>query len=183
MSPTLEIAYFYGPVWDELGEATEALMEFRDYYGHGRLFINNPLSRDVFERDMLGRIAALRTHGKRGRSILFSPHPEMGDLLRKYMALETYIPHYQAIRGDLVMRETLATFRPEKSRSFLLILNAIQELPRERSVFARPDQPQTALCNSERLALTLSLRLAKARHISFREDKFIRDQSLQNKKL
>jgi hypothetical protein len=75
----------------------------------------------------------------------------MGDLLRKYMALETYIPHYQAIRGDLVMRETLATFRPDESRSFLLILNAIEELARERSAFARPDQPQTAPCDSERL--------------------------------
>ena len=151
LPPTLEIAYFHGPVWDELGEATEPLMEFRDYYGHGRLFINNPLSREVFERDMRGRIAALRTHGKRGRSILFSPHPEMGDLLRKYMALETYIPHYQAIRGDLVMRETLATFRPDESRSFLLILNAIEELAREQSAFARPDQPPTAPCDSKRL--------------------------------
>lgn len=140
LPPALEIAYFHGPVWDELGNATAPLMEFRDYYGHGRLFINNPLSRDIFERDMQGRIAALRTDGKRGRSILFSPHPEMGDLLRKYMALETYIPRYQAIRGDLVMRETLATFRPEESRSFLLILNAIEELTIAPSPFKRPDQ-------------------------------------------
>lgn len=138
LPPSLEIAYFHGPVWDEIGEATAPLMEFRDYYGHGRLFINNPLSRDVFERDMQGRIAALRTYGRRGRSILFSPHPEMGDLLRKYMALETYIPRYQAIRGDLVMRETLATFRPEESRSFLLILNAIEELASAPSPFGRP---------------------------------------------
>ena len=60
LPPSLEIAYFHGPVWDEIGEATAPLMEFRDYYGHGRLFINNPLSRDVFERDMQGRIAACR---------------------------------------------------------------------------------------------------------------------------
>jgi hypothetical protein len=151
LPPTIEIAYFHGPVWDELGEATEPVMTFRDYYGHGQLFINNPLSRDVFERDMQGRVAALRTYGKRGRSILFSPHPEMGDLLRKYMALETYIPRYQAIRGDLVMRETLATFRPEESRSFLLILNAVEELAREQSAFTRPDQPKTATCNTENL--------------------------------
>ena len=151
LPPTLEIAYFHGPVWDELGEATEPLMEFGDYYGHGRLFINNPLSREIFERDMQGRVAALSTYGRRGRSILFSPHPEMGDLLRKYMALETYIPHYQALRGDLVMRETLATFRPDESRSFLLILNAIEELSRERSAFARPDKTHIATCDTQSL--------------------------------
>lgn len=152
LPPSLEIAYFHGPVWDELGEATEPLMEFRDFYGHGRLFINNALSRDIFERDMQGRIAALRTHGRRGRSILFSPHPEMGDLLRKYMALETYIPRYQAIRGDLVMRETLATFRPEESRSFLLILNAIEDLATEPSAFARPEGADRAQPDTNGLA-------------------------------
>jgi putative intracellular protease/amidase len=140
LPPTLEIPYFHGPVWDDVGEGTEPLLSFRDYYGHGRLFIDNPLSRDVFERDMQGRVAALRTSGRRGRSVLFSPHPEMGDLLRKYMALETYIPRYQPVRGDLVMRETLATYRPRESRSFLLILNAIEDLTREASAFPRPDE-------------------------------------------
>lgn len=140
LPPTLEIPYFHGPVWDELGEATVPLMGFRDYYGHGRLFIDNALSRETFEREMQGRVAALRTQGRRGRSVLFSPHPEMGDLLRKYMALETYIPRYQPVRGDLVMRETLATFRPEESRAFLLVLNAIESLVESPSPFARPAQ-------------------------------------------
>ena len=152
LPPALEIAYFHGPVWDELGYTTQAIMEFRDYYGHGSLFINNPLSRDIFERDMQGRIAALRTTGRRGHSILFSPHPEMGDLLRKYMALETYIPRYQTIRGDLVMRETLATFRPEESRSFLLILNAIEELMSGPSPFMRPSETKVMSCDIAGLA-------------------------------
>src|SRR6185503_4704046 len=52
----------------------------------------------------------------------------MGDLLAKYMLLESYIPHYLPIRGPQVMRETLTAARPEESRSFLLILNAIEML-------------------------------------------------------
>jgi hypothetical protein len=52
----------------------------------------------------------------------------MGDLLAKYMLLESYIPHYLPIRGSQVMRETLTAARPEESRSFLLVLNAIEML-------------------------------------------------------
>jgi hypothetical protein len=44
------------------------------------------------------------------------------------MLLESYIPHYLPIRGPQVMRETLTAARPEESRSFLLILNAIEML-------------------------------------------------------
>src|SRR5215211_4695623 len=83
-----------------------------------------------FTRHMQGRVAALRASGPRGEATLFSPHPEMGDLLRKYMALETYIPRYLPIRGELVMRETLDSFAPAESRSFLMILNAVEELVR-----------------------------------------------------
>jgi hypothetical protein len=44
------------------------------------------------------------------------------------MALETYIPKYLPIRGELVMRETLDSYSPGESRSFLLVLNAIDDL-------------------------------------------------------
>ena len=151
LPPTLEVAYFHGPVWDVLGDATDRLMEFRDYYGHGRLFIDNALTREIFERDMRGCGAALRTQGRRGHSILFSPHPEMGDLLRKYMSLETYIPRYQDIRGDLVMRETLATYRPDESRSFLLILNAIEQLTTRSTTYARPETVHSPVINLQSL--------------------------------
>jgi hypothetical protein len=128
LPPTLEIPYFHGPIWDEIGEGAVPLAHFRDLYEAGRLFIDNPLTEAVFDRDMQGRISALRLSGVRGEAVAFSPHPEMGDLLRKYMALETYIAHYLPIRGELVMRETLDTYRPEESRSFLMILNAIEDL-------------------------------------------------------
>jgi hypothetical protein len=132
LPPTLEIPYYHGPVYDELGPGCIALATFRDLYGHGRLFIDNPLSPETFARHMEGRVAALRVSGARGEAVLFSPHPEMGDLLRKYMALETYIPRYLPVRGALVMRETLDSFSPGESRSFLMILNAVEDLLRDR---------------------------------------------------
>ena len=162
LPPTLEIAYFHGPVWDTLGADTQALATFRDYYGHGALFIQNPLSRDIFERDMRGRAAALRSSGRRGASVLFSPHPEMGDLLRKYMALETYIARYLPIRGDLVMRETLATFRPEESRSFLMILNAVDMLAR-----TSPMQQQKSEAAAAQADIPEFVRSWKARAATF----------------
>jgi hypothetical protein len=131
LPPTLEIPYFHGPIWDEIGEGAEPIGQFRDLYATGRLFIDNPLTQATFDRDMQGRVAALRASGPRGEAVLFSPHPEMGDLPRKYMALESYVAHYLPIRGELVMRETLDTYRPEESRSFLMILNGIEDLLRQ----------------------------------------------------
>ncbi len=128
LPPTLEIPYYHGPVYDELGTGCTSLATFRDRYGHGRLFIDNPLSEETFRRHMQDRTAVLRASGSRGEAMLFSPHPEMGELLRKYMALETYVPRYLPVRGEQVMRETLDSYRPHESRSFLMILNAVEEL-------------------------------------------------------
>lgn len=126
LPPTLEIPYFHGPAFDEIGSNCRPLGHFRDLVTSGRLFIDNPLTPETFAAHMQERIAILATEGPRGRAILFSPHPEMGDLVTKYMMLETYIPHYLPIRGELVMKETLTAARPEESRSFLLVLNAIE---------------------------------------------------------
>jgi hypothetical protein len=139
LPPTLEIPYFHGPAFDELGAGCEPLATFRDLTMTGRLFIDNPLTAETFDRYMRERAAVLKVESPRGRAILFSPHPEMGDLLVKYMALESYVPHYLPIRGDLVMRETLDTYRPEESRAFLMILNAVEEL----SAGARAVTPHT----------------------------------------
>src|SRR3954468_23421271 len=46
------------------------------------------------------------------------------------MALESYAPRYLPVRGALVMRETLDSFAPAESRSFLMILNAVEDLLR-----------------------------------------------------
>jgi hypothetical protein len=143
LPPTLEIPYFHGPIWDEIGEGAVPIAHFRDLYATGRLFIDNPLSEAVFDRDMRDRVATLRISGARGEAVAFSAHPEMGDLLRKYMALETYVAHYLPIRGALVMRETLETYRPEESRSFLMILNAIEDLL-QTATPAPPPKPAEA---------------------------------------
>jgi hypothetical protein len=66
--------------------------------------------------------------GNRGRAVLFSPHPEMGDLVRKYMALDGYVRHYLPIRGFGTMRDTLRHYRISDSPSFRLVQNAIDEL-------------------------------------------------------
>ena len=126
LPPTLEIPYFHGPAFDEIGGNCIPLGHFRDLVTSGRLFIDNPLTPETFAAQMQERIAILSAEGPRGRAILFSPHPEMGELLAKYMLLESYIPQYLPIRGAQVMQETLTAARPEESRSFLLILNAIE---------------------------------------------------------
>ncbi len=128
LPPTFEIPYFHGPAFDEIGENCQPLAHFRELNATGRLFIDNPLTPDSFATYLGGRIAAMKTEGARGRAILFSPHPEMGDLLAKYMTLEGYIPKYLPIRGALVMQETLDAYRPEESRSFLMVLNAIEDM-------------------------------------------------------
>jgi hypothetical protein len=128
LPPTLEVPYFHGPAFDEVGAGCEPLATFRDLAMTGRLFIDNPLTSEIFDRYMRDRIAVMNVESPRGRAMLFSPHPEMGDLLVKYMALESYVPQYLPIRGDLVMRETLDAYRPEESRAFLMILNAIEAL-------------------------------------------------------
>jgi hypothetical protein len=166
LPPTLEIPYYHGPVYDELGPGCAPLASFRDLYGDGRLFIDNPLSEGRFARHMQGRTAALRASGPRGAAVLFSPHPEMGDLLRKYMALESYIPRYLPVRGELVMRETLDSFSPAESRSFLMVLNAVEDLLQG----ARDGAPPEEACSTDG-ASTAPAALAaawRARHAAFK---------------
>ncbi len=163
LPPTLDIPYFHGPVFDEMGANCTALAHFRDLNATGRLFIDNPLTPETFAAQMQGHVAALRTDGPRGRAILFSPHPEMGDLLVKYMALEGYVPRYLPIRGELVMRETMEAYRPAESRSFLLVLNAVEAMGQG----ARPVEPRATppeLANAGSAVEHLDAWLAAWRH-------------------
>ena len=152
LPPTLELPYFHGPVFDEIGQDCEPLATFRELNATGRLFIDNPLTPETFETHMAGRIAVLETSGARGRAILFSPHPEMGDLLAKYIAFEGYIAKYQPIRGDLVMRETLDAYRPEESRSFLMILNAIETMAWRETAVSNKPSGTSAKISAEKLS-------------------------------
>lgn len=126
--PTMEVPYYHGPIYDLLGEGIDVAATFRELTLPGRLAIDNPLDREKFQRDMAGKPAILRTRGPRGRAVLFSPHPEMGDLVRKYIALDGYVRHYLPIRGIATLRDTLRHYRIADSPSFRLVQNAIDDL-------------------------------------------------------
>lgn len=137
LPPTLEISYYHGPLYDELGEGIEIAGRFRDLVMAGRIGIDNPLDEDKFARTMAGRPAILKATGPRGHAVLFSPHPEMGDLVRKYTALDGYARHYLPIRGLPVLRDTMRHYRTVDSPSFRLVLNAIHDLTAEQAMVSR----------------------------------------------
>jgi hypothetical protein len=62
----------------------------------------------------------------------------MGDLIRKYIALDGYVRHYLPIRGAQTMRDTLRHYRVADAPSFRLVLNAIHLL------LAGVDRPMSA---------------------------------------
>ncbi|HWZ73243.1 MAG TPA: hypothetical protein VN326_17440 [Casimicrobiaceae bacterium] len=126
--PTMEVPYYHGPIYDLVGPDIDVAATFRELALPGRLAIDNPLDRDTFERDMAGNAAILLATGNRGRAVLFSPHPEMGDLIRKYIALDGYVRHYLPIRGLGTMRDTLRHYHICDSPSFRLVQNAIDAL-------------------------------------------------------
>jgi hypothetical protein len=126
--PTVEVPYYHGPIYDELGAGIEVAATFHTLSLPGRLAIDNPLDAQRFERDMAGKPAILDAIGPRGRAVLFSPHPEMGDLVRKYIALDGYVRHYLPIRGFVTMRDTLRHYRVTDAPSYRLVLNAVHHL-------------------------------------------------------
>ena len=126
--PTIEVPYYHGPIYDLLGPGIEVAATFHALALPGRLAIDNPLDREAFARDMAGKPAILTAAGDRGRAVLFSPHPEMGDLVRKYIALDGYVRRYLPIRGFGTMRDTLRHYRVTDAPSFRLVNNAIHSL-------------------------------------------------------
>ncbi|HXR56558.1 MAG TPA: hypothetical protein VN858_07135 [Casimicrobiaceae bacterium] len=130
--PTIDVPYYHGPIYDALGDGIDVAATYRAFVLQGRLAIDNPLGREQFERDMKGKPAILLANGARGRAVLFSPHPEMGDLIRKYIALDGYVRHYLPIRGVQTMRDTLRHYRVNDAPSFRLVLNAAHSLLDDR---------------------------------------------------
>ncbi|MBM3573341.1 MAG: hypothetical protein FJX52_13445 [Alphaproteobacteria bacterium] len=128
LPPTIDLPYYHGPIYEQWGEGVTPLARFHEHSFPGQLFIDNPLERPFFDRELRGRAAVLAADGPRGRAILLSPHPEMGDLVRKYMALDGYVRHYLPIRGKRVMTETLGFYRSTDAPSFRLFLNAARML-------------------------------------------------------
>jgi hypothetical protein len=129
--PTLEMPYYHGPIYDLLGNGIDVAATFHAFALPGRLAIDNPLDREAFDRDLKGRPAVLSVAGERGRAVLFSPHPEMGDLVRKYIALDGYVRRYLPIRGYDTMRDTLHHYRVADAPSFRLVSNAVHALMTE----------------------------------------------------
>lgn len=126
--PTIDVPYYHGPIYDALGPGVEVAARFHALSLSARLAIDNPLDHARFERDMAGKPAILVAAGERGRAVLFSPHPEMGDLIRKYIALDGYVRRYLPIRGFTTMRDTLRHYRVADAPSFRLVLNAVHLL-------------------------------------------------------
>ncbi|HEX2117291.1 MAG TPA: hypothetical protein VHM01_23035 [Alphaproteobacteria bacterium] len=148
LPPTIDMPYYHGPLYEELGDGIEVAGTFRALVAPGRLGIDNPLDEAKFAGSMAGRPAILRADGPRGRAVLFSPHPEMGDLLRKYITLDGYARKYLPIRGFPVLRDTMRHYRTSDSPSFRLVLNAVHDLVGDAGMPAvspaRPDVPDAA---------------------------------------
>lgn len=126
--PLLEVPYYHGPSYTAHADDLRVVARYHDLRLSGRLAIDNPLDPKFFETEMKGHPAALMAEGPRGRAVVIGPHPEMGDLVRKYIALDGYVRKYLPIRGKQVMDETLAYYQPGESPSFRLVLNAIHAM-------------------------------------------------------
>ena len=124
LPPTIEVPYYHGPIYDLVGPQVDVAATFHAFTLPGRLAIDNPLDRERFDREMKGKPAILVVNGERGRAVLFSPHPEMGDLVRKYVALDGYVRRYLPIRGLETLRDTMRHYRVTDSPSFRLVQNA-----------------------------------------------------------
>ena len=126
--PTVEMPYYHGPIFATLDRAVSSAGNFDRLVMPGHLFVSNPLDDDFFRREMAGHTAIIRAETRRGRVVLFSANPEMGDLVRKYTALDGYVAHYLPIRGESAMADTMRHYRPLETPSWRLILNAIHSL-------------------------------------------------------
>jgi hypothetical protein len=124
----------------------------------GHLFVPNPLDTGFFQSEMAGQTAIIRAETRRGRAVLFAANPEMGDLIRKYIALDGYVAHYLPIRGEAAMTDTLRHYRPLDPPCWRLILNAIHSLMlRFEPPSAMPASPMPAQPPEPRLRLTASI--------------------------
>ena len=160
--PTLEMPYYHGPVFAELDRAVSSAASFDRLVMPGHLFVANPLDDMFFGREMAGHTAIIRAETRRGRAVLFSANPEMGDLIRKYTALDGYVARYLPIRGEAAMADTMRHYRPFDAPSWRLILNAIHSLmlrfappgaPPAAPVTVQPPEPEVRLTAALETAL------------------------------
>jgi hypothetical protein len=121
----VELPYYHGPIYAPATRAADDLGRFHHYISESRIFIENPLSQDLFDREMKDTPAIFMAPFGKGKVLTFSPHPEMGEFVRKGITFEGYIRHFLPIRGFKVMDQTLRFFMKEDCAGFRLIHNAI----------------------------------------------------------
>jgi hypothetical protein len=127
LAPVLEMPYYHGPIYEAVRAPARAHARFCALSLAARLPIDNPLDPERFAAEMAGK-AAIVTAGGANRAVLFSPHPEMGDVVRKYIALDSYVARYLPVRGPAVLEQTLDFYTPNDTPSFRLVLNAVYHL-------------------------------------------------------
>jgi putative intracellular protease/amidase len=163
---TMELAYYHGPVYERGPRHARTGGTFESHIMSTRLFIDNPLEAERFDRVMRDRVAILASDAPDGRVIGFSPHPEMGEFLRKAMALDGYVRKYLPIRGHKTMDETLRFYAGEDCLSFRLVLNAALMLgafdvvERSADAAARDAAARDAAAGARRRSLAQDLQLA-----------------------
>ncbi|MBO1325090.1 hypothetical protein K2X14_08850 [Acetobacter sp. TBRC 12305] len=124
----LEMPYYHGPVFDNSPRSARTLGTFRSFIVPSRLFIDNPLKPALFQTEMQGTPAIVHgTHGA-GQVVAFSSHPEMGELVRRAIAMKGYVSQFLPIRGLEIMKQTLAFYMSDDCAGFLLIHNALDYL-------------------------------------------------------
>jgi putative intracellular protease/amidase len=121
---TLELPYYHGPVYDNAKRASATLGVFGEHVLANRLFIDNPIDAARYDDVMRERVAILSGRTPAHRVIGFSPHPEMGEFLRKAIVLDGYARKYLPLRGAKTMQETMRFYAKEDCIAFRLILNA-----------------------------------------------------------
>lgn len=154
MAEAAELPYFHGPIYTNAQRRASTLACFRSYISANSAFIDNPLDSQLFKQEMAGAPAVLSAHFGDGAVLAFSPHPEMGEFVRKGMILDGYIRRFLPIRGERVLDETLRFFAADDAAGFLLIHNAIGVLglfDGETSAGEGEDPPQA----EEDLAIVL----------------------------
>lgn len=125
LPPAIEMPYYHGPAFDDPRRANCVAARFRSFITPSPLFIDNPLDHERFEV-LKDRPAVLMRYDYEGdgRLVVFSPHPEMGEHVRRGVLLEGYVRHFLPIRGTQVIEQTLDFLERDAGAGFRLIHNA-----------------------------------------------------------
>lgn len=138
----VELPYFHGPIYTCATRTAQTGARFRDFVAATGAFIENPLSQAFFDRAMHGAPAVLHARMGRGAVLAFSPHPEMGEFVRKGMILDTYVRRFLPIRGEQVMDETVRFLGGDDSAGFRLIENAVELLQTMSPISGESTRPR-----------------------------------------